>query len=152
MKIVRLFLCGLIPAFLMLLLNGCDHRPKILIDGGRVPRFSVMGQGKIQIITVSGPDLERQELGGQAGQPQPMKPYWEIVPDGDSDVRNLEERGPLVYGQVPEGFKQNYPADGATPQPLFESGLFTFQLRIADGNALGVRFTIHDGKAFTEGS
>lgn len=49
------------------------------------------------------------------------------------------------------GFKQNYPPDGAAPQALFDSGLFTFQLRIADGNALGVRFTMHDGKALMEG-
>jgi hypothetical protein len=152
MKTIRLFLFALTPTYLMLLFVGCDHRPKVQIEGGRVPRFNLMGQGKIQIITVSGPNLERQDLGGQAGQSQSMKPYWEIVPNGDFDLRNLEERGPLVYGQVPEGFKQNYPADGTTPQPLFEDGLFTFQLRTGEGNALGVRFTIHDGKALTEGS
>jgi hypothetical protein len=111
-----------------------------------------MGQGKIQVITVSGPDLEQQGPSGQAGQRQLMKTYWEIVPNGNYDVRNIEEGGPLVYGQIPEGFKQNYPADGAAPQALFENGLFTFQLRTAEGNALGVRFTIQDGKALTEGS
>jgi len=152
MKTVRLFLLVLMPAFLMFSLGGCNHRPKVLIEGGRVPRFNLMGQGKIQVITVSGPDLERQALRERVGQPQLMKPYWEIVPNGDYDLRNLEKRGPLVYGQVPEGFKQNYPADGAAPQELYESGLFTFQLRIADGNALGVRFTIHEGEALTEGS
>ena len=81
-----------------------------------------------------------------------MKVYWELVPNGDGDLRNIEERGPLVYGQTPEGFRQNYPAEGIAPQPLFENALFTFQLRTAEGNALGVRFTIHDGKALTEGS
>jgi hypothetical protein len=152
MKTLRLFLFVVMQAFLMLWLSGCDHRPKVLIEGGRAPRFKLMGQGKIQVISVSGPDLERQGPRGQAGQPQLMKPYWEIVPNGDYDLRNIEERGPLVYGQTPEGFKQSYPADGTAPQPLFESGLFTFQLRTAEGNALGVRFTIHDGKALTEGS
>lgn len=56
-KTLRLFLFVLMQALLMLSLSGCDHRPKVLIEGGRAPQFKLMGQGKIQVITVSGPDL-----------------------------------------------------------------------------------------------
>jgi hypothetical protein len=122
----------------MLLVGGCDHRP-ISIEGGRVPRFRLRGRGNIQMIAISGPDLAKP-LGDRALDAQPMKVYWELVPKGDYDLHNLEERGPLIYGQVPEGLKQNYPADGTPPDALFEKGLFTFQLRTADGDAMGVRF------------
>jgi hypothetical protein len=150
MKTFRLFVFVISQALLLVSLSGCDHRPKVVIEGGTAPRFNLTGHGKIQVITVSGPGLDLREP--TAGQPQSMEPYWEIVPNGDYDVRNIEERGPLVYGQIPEGFKQNYPADGAAPQTLFENGLFTFQMRTAEGNSLGVRFTIHEGKARIEGS
>lgn len=149
MNKVRIYL-SLVLVSVMLSIAACNNRPKVVIEGGEAPRFNLMGQGKIQVITVSGPDVERQTPGEQIGQPQSMKPYWEIIPNADYDLSNLD--GPLVYGQVPKGFKQNYPAEGVPPQALFESGLFTFQLRIADGNGLGVRFTIHEGKALTEGS
>jgi hypothetical protein len=140
----------LLCALLMLWVGGCDHRPRLSIEGGTVPRFNLMGRGNIQIIVINGPDLARQPVG--ADLPQPMKVYWELVPNGDYDLRNLEERGPLIYGQVPEGLRQNYPPNGVPPEALFEKGLFTFQLRTANGDALGARFTIHEGKVLTERS
>ncbi len=58
------------------------------------------------MIAISGPDLAKP-LGDRALDAQPMKVYCELVPKGDYDLHNLEERGPLIYGQVPEGLKQN---------------------------------------------
>lgn len=98
-----------------------------MIEGGAAPRFSLTGRGEIQVITVSGPDLKHQAQQGSSNDdlPQPMKPYWEIVPKSNLDLHDLEKRGPLVYGQIPEGFRQNYPANGAAPPALFDGGLFT---------------------------
>ena len=149
MNSVRLCLSRTLMSIpLVLSISACDHRPKVVIEGGETPRFNLTGEGKIQVITVSGPDLERPAP--KVGQSQLMKPYWVIVPNGDYDLRSLD--GPIVYGQVPKGFHQNFPANGVPPQTLFESGLFTFQLSIADGKGLGVRFTIHEGEVLIEGS
>ena len=69
----------LISISLVLSIGACNNRPKVVIEGGETPRFNLMGDGKIQVITVSGPDLNRQAPGEQMGQPQSMKPYWVII-------------------------------------------------------------------------
>jgi len=81
-----------------------------------------------------------------------MKPFWQIVAQPGHDISLFEKSGGIVYGKVPDGFKQVFPRDGALPQPLVENELFTFDLRLGSGEAIGKRFVIHNGKAAVEGS
>ncbi len=105
--------------------------------------FKVEGRGSIQVIDVYGPDLENTKTA--AGTPS-MKTYWEIAPAEDWDVERLAKTGGVVYGQVPQGFKQVIPENGAPPRPLSENEHFTFRLRVANASGVGAGFTIHDGK------
>jgi hypothetical protein len=81
-----------------------------------------------------------------------MKPYWQIAPKEGYDKNTPGSLGNLVYGHLPEGFRQVYPENGDSAPSLPEDQLLTFQLRCADGSALGVLFAIHHGQVATAGS
>jgi len=132
------------------LFSGCDSQTHVTIEGGAIPVFTVTGRGNIRVITVSGPDFANPKR-GEPGSYY-VKPYWEIAPQSEYDVRRLENSGGLVYGKVPDGFRQVVPAQDAPPQPLPEDEFLTFQLRVANANGVGVRFVIHNGKPAIERS
>jgi hypothetical protein len=130
--------------------SGCNQRPQVVIEGGSVPLFKVTGRGSIQVITVSGPDFDNPNS-RDAGS-RYMKPFWQIVAQPGHNIALVEQLGGIVYGKVPDGFKQVFPPNGATPQPLVENELFTFDLRLGNGEAIGNRFVIHNGRVAVEGS
>ncbi|MFN2493808.1 MAG: hypothetical protein ABR501_13095 [Pyrinomonadaceae bacterium] len=133
-----------------ILLWGCDHRPRLVIEGGTVPTFKVEGRGSIQAISVYGPDVQNPDTG--KGGASPMKIYWQITPTEDYDVERLAQSGGVVYGQVPTGFKQVLPENGAPPRALVENGHLTFSLRLKAGSGVGAGFRIHNGRAVIDGS
>jgi hypothetical protein len=135
---------------LLAVLSACDQRPQVTLEGGTLPVLKVTGRGAVQLITISGPDFENPNSGGPGSRY--MKPFWQIVPESDYDIAHLESLGGIAYGQVPKGFKQVIPENGAEPQPLMENELFTIDLRLANGEAVGHRFVIHNGKVAVEGS
>ena len=145
----QLFTLGVLLCFFAAL-YGCNPRPQLTIEGGTAPLFKIAGPGRVQMLTVSGPDFNNP-ISSDAGS-RYMKPYWQIVAEGDHDIALLQQSGGVVYGKVPKGFKQIFPEHGGAPQPLSENELFTFDLRLANGEALGMRFVIHNGKASVEGS
>lgn len=138
-------LCAVATVF-----SGCNQRPQVTIEGGALPVLKVTGRGAVQLITISGPDFENPNSAGPGSRY--MKPFWQIVPESDYDIAVLESLGGIAYGKVPKGFRQIFPENGAEPQPLMENELFTLDLRLADGEAVGHRFVIHNGKAAIEGS
>ena len=130
--------------------SGCDQRPQLVIEGGNRPLFKVTGPGRIMLITVSGPDFNNpnsREPGSRY-----MKPFWQIQALTEIDIALIEQSGGIRYGQVPDGFRQVFPQNGVAPESLMENELFTFDLRLGNGEALGARFVIHNGKAAVEGS
>jgi hypothetical protein len=129
--------------------SGCNQRPQVIIEGGSAPLFKITGSGNIQVLTVSGPDFDNPN-NRDAGS-RYMKPFWQIVAQPGHDIVLVEQSGGIIYGKVPDGFKQIFPKNGATPQPLMENELFTFDLRLGNG-AIGKRFVIHNGRAAVEGS
>ncbi|MCA1614149.1 MAG: hypothetical protein LC800_08380 [Acidobacteria bacterium] len=78
--------------------------------------------------------------------------HWEIMPVGEIDLRELEKRKPITYGEVPEGFRQVSPKDGMPPPTLFEGGTFNATLWVRDKGGANINFTIHNGKVLAEGS
>jgi hypothetical protein len=135
--------------FFLTFLLGCDYRPKLSIEGGSVPLFKVEGRGSIQVINIYGPNVENPNT--QAAGSRSTKTYWQIAPMEDYDVERLAKSEGLVYGQVPKGFKQVVPENGAAPPPLLENQHYTFSLRLVKGSGVGAGFTIHNGRVGVEG-
>src|SRR4030095_1916945 len=90
-------------------------RTSVVIKQGNPQQFFVSGRGTFDILTVHGPD----------------KDYWVIQPVYDLDVSSVTN--PIVYGQVPPGFRQYTPANGPPPP-------------ISDGNTYGIKIGARDGK------
>jgi hypothetical protein len=138
-----------IPLVFAFLVSGCGlDDPKytrdlnLVIEGDNPPKFRISGQGKLDILYVSGPDLERKAPEG--GMPY-WKDYWGIMPKGKYDISSFEKLGPVLYGQVPEGFNRVYPEQGDVT-PLFEGGTFAVRVERKDGRVAGIRFTIRNGE------
>jgi hypothetical protein len=139
----------LLTCILFTLFLGCNQRPSVTIEGGTLPVFIIADNGRVQSITVSGPDFENSR-NRDAGS-RYMKPYWQIM-STEQGLARIDQASSIAYGKVPDGFKQVFPANGAAPQPLVENELFTFDLRLKNGEAVAKRFVIHNGKAAVEGS
>src|SRR2546421_6445639 len=134
--------------FIICVFGACDHRPRVMIVGGAVPTFKLTGRGGVQVLSVDGPDFARPAMNGNYY----TKPYWQIAPKEGYDINTPASLGDLVYGHLPNGFRQVYPENGESAPVLPEDQFLSFGLRCADGSALGVRFVIHNGKVATEGS
>ena len=118
-----------------------------MVEGHNPPKFRISGQGRLDIIEVSGHDPERKAPEGAAPY---WKKYWVIMPKGDYDVRRFKELGPLTYGQVPEGFEQYVPRSGEAP-PLVEGETYGIQLRTKNGPAFSIFFALREGKIIATG-
>lgn len=142
---VRLLLIGVLGA----LCFACVQRPQALIEGGLNPEFRLTGPGNIMSLTISGPDFENPAGGGQGTRY--TKVYWQIEPQTDQDVP-LDQLSTITYGIVPSGCKQVFPPNNMAPLPLVDDEFISFSLRLVDGQAIGKRFVIHNGKISVEGS
>jgi len=134
--------------FIIFVFGACDHRPRVMIVGGAVPTFKLTGRGGVQVLSVVGPDFAQPAMNGNYY----TKLYWKIAPKEGYDINTPASLGDLVYGHLPNGFRQVYPENGESAPVLPEDQFLSFSLRCADGSALGVRFVIHNGKVDTEGS
>lgn len=118
---------------------------------GNPLRFIVSGPGPLQNVQVTGPDLEREPYrqgdGVRVGAP---KVYWELAaPEGQE--RSLDEVGRITYGEVPEGFIQIEPPQGAPPPQLVERDLYNIRFSVSEGHGINRFFVLRDGKIVAEG-
>jgi hypothetical protein len=68
---------------------------------------------------------------------------WQLAPSRDFRVSRLS----ITYGIVPDGFKQVYPANGKSPEPLIEGKIYNILAPSASANFEPVLFMIENGKA-----
>ena len=53
----------------------------------------------------------------------------------------------ITYGIVPNGFRQVYPANGKSPEPLIEGKIYSILAPSASANFEGIYFMIDNGRA-----
>ncbi len=109
------------------------RQTSVVIKQGNPQQFIISGHGILDVFTISGP----------------RNAYWVIAPLEDFDVSRFRELGPIVYGQVPPGFRQAIPFQGQPP-PISEGSRYSVQLAIRNGGGVNMLFWVHDGKIVTE--
>jgi hypothetical protein len=143
--------------FVVAILGGglsCDEpRTTVVVQQGDPQQIVVLGNGTLDGLVVRGP-IKKCEGNGtwdQGVAPMPfMEVYWEVAPtaiDG-FEIHRLAELGPIIYGKVPNGFKQFTPKDGQ-PSPICEGGPYDVQVFIRNGSDIGTSFIVREGKIET---
>ena len=141
--------------------NGCEIDTKPIVSGGNPPIIEFEGTGALAQLFVRGPyTLEqlRQEYkiaGGKnvltteetkelerirGNQDYSM---WQLDPSRDFRVAGLS----ITYGITPNGFRQVYPANGKSPEPLIEGKIYNILAPTASANFKSIYFMIDNGRA-----
>jgi hypothetical protein len=118
---------------------ACERATTLTFEGGPPVKFMLAGSGWLGSLRIGGPKKRREAFGETALL------YWEIEPISADSVRRIEKISPIIYGKVPAGYRQLFPASGEPP-PLIEGD--TYNIRVSTNNAPGIikDFTIRDGK------
>ena len=123
-----------------LFVSCAPDRTSVVIKQGNPQQFYISGCGTFDILTISGPD------DAQRHDPNPyLKDYWVIQSNNDIDISRLPK--PIVYGQVPPGFRQYTPANGPPP-PILDGSTCGITIRVRDGRCgvVNTWFVVRDGK------
>lgn len=139
-----LFLSLLIISFWI---PSCERNPRVAIESGVPPKFTLSGPGTLNYFVISGPDLERDAANRQGDRDYlPLRiDYWKLVPSETATHQPLENIGSIKYGQVPQGLTQIYPEHGPPP-PLVEGDLYNVHLEPNDSYSFNTFFSIREGK------
>jgi hypothetical protein len=158
----------MIPLLIIMTISGCiekEEDTKPIVTGGNPPLIKFQGTGSLAQLFVRGPyTLEelRQRYqsdykitgGKNALTPEEIKELerirgnkdysmWQLDPSRDFKVSKLS----VTYGIVPNGFKQVYPANGKSPEPLIEGKIYTVLAPSASANFKSIYFMIDNGRA-----
>jgi hypothetical protein len=143
----RIGVCTAILLAAMAVVN-CGRDPSLVIENTKPPRFVFSGSGTVTHLTITGPDLERDPKPTSGGDHlTPLKVYWEIA---STPGTRMNDVGPVTYGQVPPGFVQIEPQNGASPPNLIEQHSYNFRLSVDGGDGFNRFFVIRDGRIVTE--
>ena len=124
-------------------LVSCVYRPSVVIKQGDPQQFIISAEGILDVFSVRGPVSRCSAEWNQERLPR-IETYWEIAPLTDFDVSQFRKRGPIIYGKVPEGFRQVTPVSGSPP-PICEGGPYSVQLTIRDGGGVNMLFAVYQG-------
>lgn len=122
--------------------SSCEVDSKLSITGGNTPSFVMTGNGRLTSLRLRGPDKQREADGEDAFL------YW-VIESQDGSDRVVSDVSPIIYGRVPEGYRQVYPEKGLPPQ-LVEGDRYYAQVVTMNANGDGKYFTIRQGKVELE--
>src|SRR5262245_18826240 len=95
-----------------------DTKP--LVSGGNPPIIEFeSGRGHLQLY-VTGP-YTLEELKQEYTRGNKDHSMWQLDPSRDYSVFGSS----ITYGIVPNGFRQVYPANGKSPEPLIEGKIYS---------------------------
>ena len=137
---------SLIVAILCLCFTSCtyEENTEVSVDGGMPPTFKVTGSGHQMYFVVSEIPRENQVRVAERDSSKNIR-LWKILPkEGTSNIaRNWP---PITYGKVPDGFIQEFPAQGIPPN-LAEGKVYAAGGPAFGANGGEVWFTIRDGRS-----
>lgn len=141
MRLIKLILIVSLGAMAI----SCEHRQtSVAIKQDTPQQFIVSGNGILDVFSVSGPVRRCAAEWNQERLPR-MERYWEIAPLTDFDVSQFKKLGPIIYGRVPDGFRQVTPIQGGSPPPICEGGPYSVQLAIRNSGGVNMLFAVDEG-------
>jgi len=166
-KIYKRWRIWVIFLFIITAVNGCEVDTKPLVNGGNPPIIEFDG-ARAQLFVTGPYTLEqlkqeyKQEYKITGGKhiitPEQQKELEKIRGNKNYDIWQLDpgtiSRGfgvSITYGIVPDGFKQVYPANGKSPEPLIEGKIYavgapTAEARSDNANVKSAYFMIVNGR------
>lgn len=147
--------------FLILLsiaiLVGCEIDTRVKVTKANPPQFTFSGNGILAQMYVSGPYTfdeiklvaklgtelitkeEIQKLKQTEGENRTL---WQIDPGTGKYVSDLPT---IIYGELPDGFKQVYPGNNTNPSPLLEGKYYSVSVPSHNANSHMTYFMVNNG-------
>ena len=118
-----------------------ERRTKVTLADGNPPTFVLSGNGYLTSLVIDEP----KQRGVSDDRPVTL---WEIQPMRHSRTgRSVEDIGAVKYGVVPEGYKQVYPANEASPAELIAGKKYQYWATTMNAEHAAACFEIRDNKA-----
>jgi hypothetical protein len=137
----------LLPFLFLIICAGCPLSPgKVLLVSGEIPpTFEFRGRQDLQWIWFRGPFAQDSVTTSspQMGENSEKIIVWRIAPSHSRFIP-LNDVPPITYGQLPTGWEQKFPEQGAPP-PLVEGAVYHVSAILVQGN-IGIYVLIKDGK------
>jgi hypothetical protein len=127
---------------ILLSILGCEIDTKVRMDNKNPPTFSLTGSGVIYFFVVS-EILSKNEPGSKSKFLYNTKELWKIEP-ASSEIGRIFSLPKILYGELPEGFKQVLPEKG-NPESLLEGKVYSAGAPSYNANGGGIRFIIKGG-------
>jgi hypothetical protein len=119
----------------------CERATKVTITPDNPPTFLLSGSGELGDLRIYGP--KQRDVSSDLSFV-----VWEIQPiDGFNNGKLLEEIGSIKYGVVPEGYKQIYPENRATPLALVPGEKYSYWFQTINAPHARAYFEIRANKA-----
>jgi hypothetical protein len=146
MRIIKFSVALLIG---VLAISCSQPEQMVVIKQGNPQQFIMSANGILDVFSVSGP-VQRCVAESNEHGLLPMETYWEIAPITDFDAAQFKERGPIIYGRLPDGFRQVTPTSGEPP-PTCKGYPYHVNLATRNGDHVSMFFEVHeDGTILTE--
>ena len=124
-------------ALALLGISGCERSATMSVSTDNPPRITLSGSAGFDRLEMRGPLPEKMD---------DRRPsiIWKIVPEGISPP--LNDLPPIVYREVPKGFRQEEPKTGVAPD-LTEGGIYSITVVTRGPNHPHQTIIIRNGKA-----
>jgi hypothetical protein len=139
------------------ILVGCEIDTRVKVTKTNPPQFTFSGNGILAQMYVSGPytldeiklvvrigdkNITREEILKINEKLGENRTLWQIDPVGRKYVSDLLA---IIYGELPQGFKQVYPKDNINPSPLLEGKYYSISVPSYNANSHMTYFTVKNG-------
>lgn len=125
---------------LLLFSVSCERRTEVKLEGGNPPSFVLSGSGNLVEFSV-----------GVVNQDKTLPPskrsqiMWKVVPN-TRDGERVEMIRHVVYGKLPDGYRQTLPPNAEFPPPLIEGKYYWYYFETINAPHASGYFEIKDGK------
>jgi hypothetical protein len=139
----------------MAVLLGCEIDTEVRVSKDNPPKFALSGNGILAQMYVSGPFtldemkliardklFTKEEVAKIKQVIGDNRVLWQLDPGRSKYVSDLPV---IIYGEIPKGFRQVYPADNVSPSALLEGKYYSIYVPSYNANDRNTHFMVKNG-------